>query len=306
MSELRAICARLLGNDLVAAECENLTGGHPDSNGVAVCQALDLVPRSAYLSFGLSCLAQSNSLECLIDQIQSLNLTPERFRVEFLDLTACTQISKQASILSIANAFDAYPDLSQPQHRFMCVVQDQYLWLGELLTENDRTYQLHDAKLYRTSSSLPSRLARALVNLVAPPARTILDPFCGTGSILLEAKAIGLTAFGVDSNPRMVGMSRRNLAQFGYSAQVELGDALTCLRTADAIVTDLPYGRLLEVDYQAVRDAFHHLVQLAPHAVYLAGGDLSDSLLQAGYSLVEVLDVRKRHTMSRFVHVCRV
>jgi tRNA G10 N-methylase Trm11 len=180
------------------------------------------------------------------------------------------------------------------------------LWLGELLAENARTYQQHDVKPWRTSSSLPSRLARALINLVAPPARTILDPFCGTGSILLEAQAVGLTAYGVDSNPRMVGMSRQNLAHFGYPVLAEIGDALTSSRSADAIITDLPYGRLLEVNVPAIQHAFDHLLQLAPRAVYLAGSDLSASLTLAGYRQVEVLEVRKRHNMSRFVHICQV
>jgi hypothetical protein len=93
MDELRAICARLLGNELVAAECENLTGGRPDPNGVAVCQSLDLLPRSAYLSLGLRCLAQASSLDDLALQVQALHLAPERFRLEFLNLTASPSVA---------------------------------------------------------------------------------------------------------------------------------------------------------------------------------------------------------------------
>lgn len=306
MNDLRVICARILGNELVAAECENLTGGYPDSDGVAICQNLDLLPHAAYLSTGLRCLAQAASLEELSSQVQALHLAPERFRVEFLDLTAHSTISKWAAILSISDVLEANPDLKHPQHRFLFVVQQGCLWLGKVLAENERNYQQHDAKPYRTSSSLPSRLARALVNLVTPPAHSVLDPFCGTGSILLEAQALGLTAFGVDRNPRMVGMSHHNLAHFGYTAQVETGQALDCLHTVDAIVTDLPYGRLLQVDDQALQTALNHLVSLAPRAVYLAGKDLKLSLTHAGYHQVKVLRVRKRHNMTRFIHVCHV
>jgi predicted RNA methylase len=306
MNELRAICARLLGNELVAAECANLCGGIPDAEGVAVCQDLDLLPRSAYLSLGLRCLAQADTLENLVAQVQALHLAPHGFRIEFLDLTAQGKISKRAAILSLSDALDALPDLDHPRQRFLCVVQASCLWLGELLNENERSYKRHDAKPCRTSSSLSSRLSRALVNLVAPPARTLLDPFCGTGSTLLEAACVGLEATGVDSNPRMVGMSRRNLAHYGYAATVETGDALTTAMTADAIVTDLPYGRLLQVDHAAFERAFEHLVTLAPRAVYLAGDDLSATLQKAGYSVVHVLRVRKHHTMSRFVHLCQV
>lgn len=306
MDDLRALCARLTGNELVAAECENLTGGRPDADGVAACQSLDLLPRAAYLSTGLRCLAQATTFPELIDQIQSLHLSAERFRVEFIELSAASPISKPSAILAIANVIEANPDLNHPQHRFICIAQQNMLWLGEVVCQASRSYLTHDTKPYRTSSSLPSRLARALVNMVAPPAGSILDPFCGTGSILLEAQAVGLSSFGMDSNPKMVGMSRRNLTHFGYPAQVELGDAHDCQHSADAIVTDLPYGRLLNVDYPEIRTALAHLVQLAPRAVYLAAKDLTSSLLQAGYAQVDVLQVRKRHSMSRFVHRCLV
>ena len=304
MNELRAICARLPGNELVAAECHSLTGGLPDVDGVAVCQSIERLPQAAYLSLGLRCLAQALSLDELACQVAALQLRAERFRLEFLDLTAQAPFSKPQAIRLIADAIDAYPDLTQPQTRFVIVVQAHALWLGQVLSQTRRSYQLHDAKPYRTSSSLPSRLARALVNLVAPTAECMLDPFCGTGSLLLEAQAVGLPAFGLDSNPKMVGMSRRNLAHFGYPAAVELGDALHCQQRAGAILTDLPYGRLLEVDYAAIQQVFKHLVALAPTAVYLAGQDLTACLLAAGYARVELLRVRKHHTFSRFVHIC--
>ena len=202
--------------------------------------------------------------------------------MEYLSLWPQDPPSKPQVVLAVANALRAYPDLSDPQHRFLVAAQADRLWFGEILVEPTRDYRRHDAKPYRTSSSLPARLARALVNLVAPPARSILDPFCGTGSILLEAGALGLRAIGVDNNIKMAGMSRRNLAHFGYHAQVELGDAQDCAQTADAIVTDLPYGRLLEQDQEALREVLHHTVQLAPQAVILAEEDITPWLHRCG------------------------
>ena len=302
MDELRVVCARLPGNELVAAECTALTGGIPDAEGVAVSQRLDSIPRAAFLTLGVRCLAEAHTLNDLCAQIASLPVEAERFRVEYLSLWPKNPLSKPQVVLAVANALQAYPDLNRPKHRFLLAAQADRLWFGEILAEPTRDYRLHDSKPYRTSSSLPARLARALVNLVAPPAWSILDPFCGTGSILLEAGALGLRAIGVDNNIKMAGMSRRNLAHFGYHAQVELGDAQDCAQTADAIVTDLPYGRLLEQDQEALREVLHHTVQLAPQAVILAEEDITPWLQDAGYVRVECYRVRKRHTMSRFVH----
>lgn len=302
MDELRVVCARLPGNELVAAECAALTGGTPDAEGVAVCQRLDLIPRAAFLTLGVRCLAQAYKLDDLCAQVASLPIDADRFRVEYLSLWPQNPLPKPQIVLAVAEAIQAYPDLTNPRHRFLVAAQADRLWFGEILAEPARDYRLHDTKPYRTSSSLPARLARALVNLVAPPACSILDPFCGTGSILLEACALGLHAYGVDNNIKMRGMSRRNLAHFGYAAAVDLGDAQECTQAADAIVTDLPYGRLLEQDQASLRQVLHHTIQLTPQAIYLAEEDITPWLVDAGYARVACYRVRKHHTMSRYVH----
>ncbi len=254
-------------------------------------------------AWGPAAWPKSPTVEELARQVSLLSLEADGFRVEWLNL-AQRSLSKSTAVLALANALKARPDLDAPRHRFLIVAQAQRFWFGEILAEPQRSYEQHDAKPYRTSSSLPSRLARALVNLVVPPAQTILDPFCGTGSLLLEAQAVGAAAFGVDWNPKMVGMSRRNLAHFDYPPQVERANALECTRRADAIVTDLPYGRLLEeMDWVHLPALLLHLCELAPRAVYLAEQDLSAWLQQAGYTGVQVYQVRKRAGMSRFVHL---
>ncbi len=302
MDELRAVCARLPGNELVAAECATLAGGTPDAQGVAVCSRLDLISHAAYITLGVHCLADAHTLDELCAQVTALPLEADRFRVETLSLWPQQSLIKPQVVLALANAIQAYPDLNNPKHRFLVAAQADRLWFGEILAEPTRDYRIHDTKPYRTSSSLPARLARALVNLVAPPAGSILDPFCGIGSILLEAAALGLGAFGIDNNIKMVGMTRHNLVHFGYTAAVALEDALECTQSADAIVTDLPYGRLLEQDRESLRRVLHHTIQLAPQAVYLAQEDITSWLGDAGYARVACYRVRKHHTMSRYVH----
>jgi tRNA G10 N-methylase Trm11 len=302
VDELRAICIRAPGNDLIAVECENLTGGRPDSQGVADCHKLDLIPRAAFIKLGLRCIAQAETLEELVCQIDVQRLVTDFFRIDLLRLTPYISVPEKEAIIEVANVLIGAPRLKDPDRRFLIVVQEKKLWFGEILASAQRSYRKHDAKPFRTTSSLPSRLARSLVNLVAPPAKVILDPFCGTGSILLEANAIGLAAYGVDSNPKMVGMSRLNLMHFGYPAQVEWGDALDCQRKTDAIVTDLPYGRILKISLGRLSSILKHATQLAPLAIYLAEEDISDLLSQAGYTQIEVFKVRKSRVMQRFVH----
>ena len=84
------------------------------------------------------------------------------------------------------------------------------------------------------------RVARAMVNLSG--AKTIFDPFCGAGGILIEAGLCGVTSFGSDIDPLMVKRTQKNVHFFGLSAAIRQQDAMTFIQKARAVVTDLPYG----------------------------------------------------------------
>jgi len=85
-----------------------------------------------------------------------------------------------------------------------------------------------------------------MVNLVKPKAgELVLDPFCGTAILLVEAGLIGCRVLGFDVQRRMVEGSLRNLAYYGVKPEgMVVADARHLpVREVDCIVTDPPYGR---------------------------------------------------------------
>jgi tRNA (guanine10-N2)-dimethyltransferase len=94
-------------------------------------------------------------------------------------------------------------------------------------------------------SAMHAKLARCMVNLAKPKTgELLLDPFCGTGSTLIEAALIGCRALGLDIQRRMVRGSLRNLAHFNVKPEgVMVADAKNPpIRKIDCMVTDPPYG----------------------------------------------------------------
>ena len=170
------------------------------------------------------------------------------------------------------------------------------------MTRANHSYLRHRTKPFHTSSSLPAQLARGLVNLVRPYANTIIDPCCGTGSILLEAQAIGIAVTGGDWNRKMVEMSETNLEHFGYEGRVLLKDAEQWVTSADAVVTNLPYGKNLKASEKGIRDILARVVGLAPVGVFVTTRDITGWLEAAGYMDVEVYRVPKSPRFVRFVH----
>ncbi len=72
---------------------------------------------------------------------------------------------------------------------------------------------------------LPPKLARMMINLAdAKPshAKTLLDPFCGSGTLLMEAGELGFSCIGSDINPQAIHDTELNskwLISKGFNAK---------------------------------------------------------------------------------------
>ena len=154
---------------------------------------------------------------------------------------------------------------------------------------------------WRTSSSLPSRLSRACVNLIAGPGDVVLDPICGAGTLLVEAARIGCRVRGGDLKTKACWMTRTNLRSVGFEGLVKAGDALErAPNSADALVADVPYGRRLAP--QNLHPLLAHLPRLAPRWAIVAHLDLRHLLSELGHAPRLVVPVPK-NTFTRWIHV---
>jgi tRNA (guanine10-N2)-dimethyltransferase len=92
-------------------------------------------------------------------------------------------------------------------------------------------------------SGIHPKIARACINISGKTTGKLLDPFCGSGGILIESALLGFETYGIDCDERMVKRCERNLLDLGLKANVKLGDAFKTKRQYDLVVTDPPYGK---------------------------------------------------------------
>ncbi len=93
-------------------------------------------------------------------------------------------------------------------------------------------------------SSLNPRLARALINITGIEKDKLLDPFCGSGGILIEAGLINLKPVGYDIDKIMLKRAEINLKHYKIkNYKLKQQDATKIKTKFDYIVTDLPYSR---------------------------------------------------------------
>lgn len=97
---------------------------------------------------------------------------------------------------------------------------------------------------YFSPIGIHPRVARAMINLSnCADDRTLIDPFCGTGGVLIEGADMGLEVIGIDLKDRMIEFSKGNLRHYGFKGKLINSDFK---EVADlnfgSIVCDPPYG----------------------------------------------------------------
>jgi len=141
-------------------------------------------------------------------------------------------------------------NLKVPQRTFLGILTENKFIFGLKLADIKSKSFIERGprkKVFFHPAAMSTKLARCMINLAqAKKNDLVLDPFCGTGSILLEAGLIGCSILGFDLNRRMVIGSLQNLRYYGVEP---LGIILSDARLpplnkneADCVVTDPPYG----------------------------------------------------------------
>ena len=294
---LTAIPDRLI--ELVTAECIAMTGSAPNAHGIAISEHGVDVSHGAYLKSCSEVLFETTSLTELRADIRSAGLHADEFRVSIVKKPRSLKVNSMELARDIGSIISGNANLSSPQVTFLVVLTAEKIWFGRCLSESDNMWLAHNQRPYVTSSSLPARLARVLVNLVARPGDSLLDPCCGTGTIVMSAAHSGIRAVGYDTNVRMIGATTKNLQHFGLTADVALGDARQVHGQFDAIATDLPYGINLIKDNSQDAEILANLRTCAPKAAFIDLRDLSKLLNDLGYQIETVLPVPKLSIVRR-------
>jgi len=179
----------------------------------------------------------------------------ERFSVRVENLQNREGIQKERIERAIGRKYLANNnsvDLESPETILKVYVQQEQLTISKIIGSIDRgsyKQRSNENRLFSSPVSLDPKLARALVNISrVKPGEQILDPFCGTGGILIEAGLCGVGVAGTDIDQEMVKGCRKNLEQYGiinHDIRQESAEKAPEAfdKDFDAIVTDLPYGR---------------------------------------------------------------
>ncbi len=206
---------------------------------------------------------------------------------------------------SLLRGIDADVDLTRPDYEFTLVHGKQrYLVLTRPL---DMAQQWSLRRPRRRAFFHPSaifpKLSRALVNLSGCTRGSLfLDPFAGTGSLPIEAAAVGALTVAADQVARMTAGALANMKHFRQEwLGVVRADAFAPpIREVDAIATDVPYGRVSSTQGRAQESVVEQAVAVLPSIVRRGGRVVLMHPRQAAVTATREVVVEEEHYL--YVH----
>lgn len=228
---------------------------------------------------------------------------------------------KKLGTLILDNSQNIKVNLSKPKTLVRVVAHDNDLFVGIERIKLDKKH-FEDSKPHKRPffypGSMNPKLARCMVNLSRiREGELLLDPFCGTGGILIEAGLIGCKLVGSDIYWKMQNGTAINLDYYGITDyrtfHLDVRE-LKMYEKVASVVTDPPYGISTstgDVDGEEIFNEFFHaiydnmkddayLCMASPHYV-----DLKPMVDEVGFEIVEQYGIKMHRSLTRIISVIR-
>ncbi|MDG6903138.1 MAG: hypothetical protein JRM80_14430 [Nitrososphaerota archaeon] len=158
------------------------------------------------------------------------------------------------------------------------------------------------------------KLSRALVNMTrCREGDLFADPFAGTGSLAIEAHLIGARVVALDQAESMVRGSLANMKHFRqeWLGVVRADAASLPMGSADAVATDVPYGRASSTRGLSPADVLQRFLPQAAMAIRPGGFLVLMHQKEvavgggAGFEVLEEHDLQVHKRLTRTISVLR-
>jgi len=250
--------------------------------------------RSPYIRGRLDIMFSHTSFEQIVQAITDANLYYLDFKVIYLknDITHVHYKESIDRCKAVALPINGSVNMHHPQTIF-ALTNINHVWYFGIYHEKS-SWNKHSDKPYSYSHSLNLRDARAIVNIAVGQNlyKTIVDPCCWVGTIVLEALGMGLNIKGYDINRYVSYQARLNLEYYGYDPLlIEKKDMRELKETYDVTILDIPYGIYSPFTYEQQLDLLQHIP--SNELVLVSHISMNKELENLGYYIIDQAKINK-------------
>lgn len=262
--------------------------------------------RSVYFRSRIDVIAYDKDQDTLITKVKKLNLEHEGFKIIFYksDYFDDNYEEKKQLMSKIGYEIKGYPDMKNPLI-LLGITKYQGVYYFGYYHKNKREYEKYAHKPYSYSSGLSVNNCRSVVNIGIKDNLNLrlIDPCCGVGGILLQAKDLGLNIKGIELNELIAKNAQVNLVHFGFDKKiVDHNDMLNEIGEYDVCLLDIPYGYFNPFELEEQIKILNKAATLCQKLVLVSNTNMDDILLKSDFKVVDKAWVKK-NSFIRYITV---
>ncbi|WML38116.1 RNA methyltransferase [Neobacillus sp. OS1-2] len=266
--------------------------------------------RSPFIKERMSVIYDAECLDDLYQQVETLQLNGATFKVTYVKNNGQMKSEnegferRRAIEREMGLHINGLADLRHPDQSFGIMHVNRKWVFGEYL-KSESVWFRHQKKPNGYSTALSTRVARAVVNIAIPNPTGIkaIDPCCGIGTVLVEARSMGIDIVGSDRNQLIIPGARENMAHFGLTGEINVADIHDITSHYDVAIIDLPYNLCSVITPEEQLEMLQSARGFAEKVVVVTVEPVDEILLKAGFSIID-RGVAKKGLFSREVIVC--
>jgi tRNA G10 N-methylase Trm11 len=294
---------------LCALEMRSLFGEASHTNVLESPVKID-PSRSPFIKERIAVIYKADSPEDLFTQVETLQLSGATFKVNYVKNSGQSK-SEQAGFekrraieRELGLHINGIADLRQPD-RLFGVINVNEIWVFGEYVKSEAIWFRHQQKPNGYSTALSTRVARAVVNIAVPNPNGIkaIDPCCGIGTVLVEARSMGIDMVGSDRNQLILPGAQENMTHFGLNCEINLADMRDITSHYDVAIIDLPYNLCSVITPEEQLEMLQRARWFANKVVVVTVEPIDEVLLKAGFSIIDRA-VAKKGLFIREVIVC--
>ncbi len=199
-------------------------------------------------------------------------------------------------------------NMSKPKHT-IALTKVNDLWIIGYYHHGVPSWKKYDDKPNTFSNSLDIRLARTLINIAGEndQTKTMIDPCCGMGTVVLEGLALGYSIKGFDISRDISWKARCNLNHFGFDGMLITKDDINKHQGHyDIAIIDIPYNLYTPITYKEQCDIINSARKLCNKLVLVSYEQMDQEIKQAGFEIRNRI-LRKKTVFvkfGRYIDVC--
>ncbi|WP_251027823.1 RNA methyltransferase [Bacillus sp. ISL-41] len=293
--------------ELCALEMRSFFGEDTESSILESTSKID-PSRSPFMRGRMDVIIESEQFEDLIEQVKKIELTGSTFKVMYVKVAGPEKVDfeeRRRIEREVGLQIPGEPELVNPDVLFG-IMNVNGRWVFGEYHSSEAVWLNHQQKPHSYSTSLSTRVARAVANIAVPDPTGVkaIDPCCGIGTVVVEALSMGIDIVASDINPLILPGTRENIAHFGYSTEVKFRDIREVTGHYDVAIIDMPYNLCSVITPEEQLEMLQSTYKFADKVVIVTIEPIDSIIGDASFEIADRCVVRKG-TFEREIIVCK-